>query len=168
MIKNYIKIAWRNLMKNKSFSLINIIGLAIGMAGALLIALWLQNMLTMDRFHEKGNRLYVLSNRDEFQGDKSAWAYTPKILAPSLAADFPDIETFTRYNEGHQFLTTFKEKNSLLILFSSIRVFSRCSLFHLLKANKMLDLIIPKVLSSRKDMQRLYLATKILLENLSK
>lgn len=110
MLKNYIKIAWRNLMKNKSFSLINIIGLAIGMAGALLIALWLQNMLTMDRFHEKGDRLHILSNRDEFQGEKSAWAYTPKILAPSLAADFPDIEAFTRYNEGSQFLTTFKEK----------------------------------------------------------
>ncbi|WP_286735822.1 MULTISPECIES: ABC transporter permease [Sphingobacterium] len=110
MIRNYIKIAWRNLVKNKSFSLINIIGLAIGMAGALLIALWLQNMLTMDRFHEKGDRLHVLSNRDEFQGEKSAWAYTPKILAPSLAADFPDIEAFTRYNEGSQFLTTFNEK----------------------------------------------------------
>ncbi len=110
MLKNYIKIAWRNLMKNKSFSLINIIGLAIGMAGALLIALWLQNMLTMDRFHEKGDRLHVLSNRDEFQGDKSAWAFTPKILGPSLSADFPDIETFTRYNESGQFLTTFKDK----------------------------------------------------------
>ncbi len=110
MISNYIKIAWRNLMKNKSFSITNIIGLAIGMAGALLIVLWLQNMLTMDRFHEKGNRLHVLSNRDEFKGDKSAWAYTPKILGPSLAADFPDIEAFTRYNAGHEFLTTFKEK----------------------------------------------------------
>lgn len=53
MIKNYIKIAWRNLLKNKAFSVINIFGLAVGMAGALLIALWLQNMMTMDRFHEK-------------------------------------------------------------------------------------------------------------------
>lgn len=110
MIKTYIKIAWRNLLKNKAFSAINILGLAIGMTGALLIALWLQNMLSMDRFHEKGNRIYSLNNRDEFQGEKSAWSYTPKILAPSLAADFPDIEEFTRYNEGYQFLTTFKEK----------------------------------------------------------
>jgi len=110
MMKTYIKIAWRNLMKNKSFSLINIIGLAIGMAGALLIALWLQNMLTMDRFHEKDDRLYVLSNRDEFQGDKYAWTYTPKILGPSMAADFPEIEAFTRYDEGNKFLTTFGDK----------------------------------------------------------
>ncbi|WDF68027.1 ABC transporter permease [Sphingobacterium oryzagri] len=110
MIRNYIKIAWRNLLKNKSFSTINILGLAIGMSGALLIALWLQNMLSMDRFHEKGDRLYIVSNRDENQGEKWAWAMTPKILAPSIASDFPDIEAYTRYSEGDQFLTTFKEK----------------------------------------------------------
>jgi ABC-type antimicrobial peptide transport system permease subunit len=110
MIKTYIKIAWRNLLKNKAFSVINILGLAIGMAGALLIALWLQNMLGMDRFHEKSDRLYIISNRDEFQGEKSAWAYTPKIMAPSMATDFPDIEAFTRYDEGNQFLTTFGDK----------------------------------------------------------
>lgn len=110
MIKTYIKIAWRNLLKNKAFSAINILGLAIGMAGALLIALWLQNMLGMDRFHEKSDRLYIISNRDEFQGEKSAWAYTPKIMAPSMATDFPDIEAFTRYDEGNQFLTTFGGK----------------------------------------------------------
>lgn len=110
MVKNYIKIAWRNLLKNKSFSTINILGLAIGMAGALLIALWLQNMLSMDRFHEKGDRLYIVSNRDESQGEKWAWTMTPKILGPSIAADFPDIEAFTRYDEGNQFLTTFKEQ----------------------------------------------------------
>src|SRR5690606_36503641 len=110
MIKTYIKIAWRNLLKNKAFSAINILGLSIGMAGALLIALWLQNMLGMDRFHEKSDRLYIISNRDEFQGEKSAWAYTPKIMAPSMATDFPYIEAFTRYDEGNQFLTTFGEK----------------------------------------------------------
>ncbi|OOG16704.1 hypothetical protein BWD42_17940 [Sphingobacterium sp. CZ-UAM] len=110
MINTYIKIAWRNLLKNKAFSAINILGLAIGMAGALLIALWLQNMLGMDRFHEKGDRLYIMSNRDEYQGEKSAWTFTPKILGLSMATDFPDIEAFTRYDEGNQFLTTFQDK----------------------------------------------------------
>ncbi|KGE15448.1 ABC transporter permease [Sphingobacterium deserti] len=110
MIKNYIKIAWRNLLKSKSFSIINILGLAIGMAGALLIALWVENMISMDRFHEKSDQLYMMSNRDENQGEKSAWVSTPKILGPSLATDFPDIEEFTRYDEGNELLTTFKEK----------------------------------------------------------
>lgn len=110
MINNYIKIAWRNLLKNKAFSSINIIGLAIGMAGALLIALWLQNMLSMDRFHMKGDRLYVISNRDMNQGQMWAWVNTPKIMGPTLKKDFPDIEKFTRYDQFNNFLTTYNNK----------------------------------------------------------
>ncbi|MGJ1325185.1 ABC transporter permease [Sphingobacterium faecium] len=110
MINNYIKIAWRNLLKNKAFSSINIIGLAIGMAGALLIALWLQNMLSMDRFHMKGDRLYVISNRDMNQGQMWAWVNTPKIMGPKLKKDFPDIEKFTRYDQFNNFLTTYNNK----------------------------------------------------------
>lgn len=110
MINNYIKIAWRNLLKNKAFSSINIIGLAIGMAGALLIALWLQNMLSMDRFHMKGDRLYVISNWDMNQGQMWAWVNTPKIMGPTLKKDFPDIEKFTRYDQFNNFLTTYNNK----------------------------------------------------------
>ncbi|WP_400262413.1 ABC transporter permease [Sphingobacterium sp. SG20118] len=110
MIKNYIKIAWRNLLKNKTFSFINIIGLAIGMAGALLIALWLQNMLTMDRFHEKSDRLYIISNHDTYQGEIHAWTNTPKIMGPTLKNDFPEIESFSRIDDGNEFLTTYGNK----------------------------------------------------------
>ena len=110
MINNYIKIAWCNLLKNKAFSSINIIGLAIGMAGALLIALWLQNMLSMDRFHMKGDRLYVISNWDMNQGQMWAWVNTPKIMGPTLKKDFPDIEKFTRYDQFNNFLTTYNNK----------------------------------------------------------
>lgn len=110
MLKNYLKIAWRNLLKNKGFTAINIVGLAIGMAGALMILLWLQNMLTMDRYHEKSDRLYVMSNRDEHQGSKFAWVYTPKILGPSMKEEFPDIEMYSRYSGENYFLTTYQDK----------------------------------------------------------
>ncbi len=110
MLTNYIKIAIRNIRKNKSFTAINIIGLAIGMAGALMIMLWLHNMLTMDRYHEKSDRLYVISNRDEDKGDKYAWSATPKILGPSLKEEFPDIESYSRYSNFHMFLTTYQDK----------------------------------------------------------
>ena len=112
MINNYIKIAWRNLLKNKAFSAINIFGLAIGMAGALLITLWLQNMLTMDRFHEKGDRIYAISNRDTRIDKKWAWLNTPKILGPTLKNDFPEIEHFTRFDDGsgNQFLATYGDQ----------------------------------------------------------
>ena len=110
MLANYLKIAFRNLQKNKGFTAINIIGLAIGMAGALIIMLWLQNMLTMDRYHQKSDRLYVISNKDENNGDKYAWSSTPKILGPSMKEAFPDIESYSRYSNFHQFLTTYQEK----------------------------------------------------------
>ncbi|MGZ3950520.1 MAG: ABC transporter permease, partial [Flavisolibacter sp.] len=58
MIGNYFKIAFRNLFRNKAFSLINISGLAIGMASAMLILLWIQNEVSYDQFHEKKNRIY--------------------------------------------------------------------------------------------------------------
>jgi len=84
MIKNYFKIAVRNLLRNKVFSFINIIGLAIGMASAILIFLWIANEISHERFHEKKDRLYVVNNRDKFDGQLHAWSQTAKPLAPVL------------------------------------------------------------------------------------
>jgi putative ABC transport system permease protein len=58
MLRNYFKVAFRNLYRNKGFSAINIFGLAIGMTSALLILLWIQNQLTYDRWYTKTDRLY--------------------------------------------------------------------------------------------------------------
>nr|WP_066750615.1 ABC transporter permease [Sphingobacterium sp. CFCC 11742] len=110
MLKHYFTIALRNLRKNKAFSAINIIGLAIGMAGCLMIALWLQNMLSMDRYHTKDDRLYIISNRDDYQGAKYAWISTPKILAEAMGEEFADIESYSRYGEDNHFLTTYQQK----------------------------------------------------------
>ena len=60
MFSNYIKIAWRNLLRNKSFSVINILGLTIGLACSLLILLWVQDERSVDNFHENGDRLYMI------------------------------------------------------------------------------------------------------------
>ncbi|WP_374163636.1 ABC transporter permease [Arcticibacter sp. MXS-1] len=105
MIQNFLKIAWRNLLKNKTFSLINISGLAIGMASAALIFLWIQNQLTFDRFHEKIDRIYVANNRDNFSGEKWAWNTTPKILAPTLKREFPEVEDYARITDATFFLS---------------------------------------------------------------
>ncbi|MEP6728147.1 MAG: ABC transporter permease, partial [Bacteroidota bacterium] len=60
MLKNYFKIAFRNLWKRKGYSFINILGLTIGMASAILILLWIQNELSFDRFYKKSDRLYTM------------------------------------------------------------------------------------------------------------
>jgi putative ABC transport system permease protein len=110
MIKNYFKIAFRNLWRNKGFSAINIFGLAIGMASAILILLWIENEISHDRFHEKIDRIYIMNNRDHFNGKLQAWATTPKILATTLRADYPEVEQAVRVNNAN-FLFTVGEKH---------------------------------------------------------
>ncbi|MEO9205668.1 MAG: ABC transporter permease [Gammaproteobacteria bacterium] len=99
MFKNYFKIAFRNLWRNKVFSGINIFGLAIGMASAILILLWIQNEMSMERFNKKGDRIYIMYNRDrDPSGEGWAWGSTPKILAPTLKKDYPEVEDAVRFN----------------------------------------------------------------------
>jgi ABC-type antimicrobial peptide transport system permease subunit len=97
MFKNYFKIAFRNLFRNKAFSVINICGLAVGMASAILILLWVQNELSFDRFYSKTNRLYMMYNRDKTNGEVLAWNATPKILGKTLKKDYPEVEDAARF-----------------------------------------------------------------------
>jgi putative ABC transport system permease protein len=99
MLKNYFKIAFRNLLRNKAFSFINIAGLAVGMASAILILLWIQNEVSHDRFHSNIDRIYTLNNRDKFNGELWAWNTTPKILAPTLKQNYPEVEEAVRTNQ---------------------------------------------------------------------
>ncbi|MHA4809638.1 ABC transporter permease [Flavitalea flava] len=108
MFKNYLKIAVRNLLRSKGFSFINISGLAIGMASAVLILLWIQNEMSFDRFYKKSDRLYVMFNRDKFSGELWAWNNTPKIMAPTLKKDYPEVEDVVRFN-NITFLTSVAE-----------------------------------------------------------
>jgi hypothetical protein len=102
MIKNYFKIAWRNLFKNKGFSIINIAGLAIGMGSAILILLWVQNELTYDKFHKNYDHVYqVIANRnfDRVFTDRSM----VMPLASELEMNLPQIKhaVVTTYQQQH-------------------------------------------------------------------
>jgi putative ABC transport system permease protein len=92
MFKNYLKIAWRNLVKNKTFSLINILGLALGMACSLLIMLWVQDEVRMDRFHENDARLFSVMENQHYSGAINTFASTPGILAENIVKDIPEIQ----------------------------------------------------------------------------
>ncbi|MFI5163552.1 MAG: ABC transporter permease, partial [Sphingobacteriales bacterium] len=98
MLKNYLKITWRNLLRHKAFSLINISGLAIGMASSALILFWIQNELSYDQFHAKKDRLYTVYNRSVFDGKLWCWNTTPKVMAKTLKQDYPQIEEVCRTN----------------------------------------------------------------------
>ena len=110
MIRTYFKIAWRNLLRSKSFSIINVSGLAIGMASAMLIILWARNEISYDRFYSKTDRIYKLYNRDKINGEIQVSGQSPTALAAALKQDYPEVEDAIRYR-GVNFLTTAGEKH---------------------------------------------------------
>ena len=99
MIKNYFKIAFRNLTRNKVFSLINIMGLAIGLACFILIFLWVKDETGYDRFHLNADQLYRMLQKDHDDPD-FVWTTTPTPLGPILKEKVPEIEAFTRFWSG--------------------------------------------------------------------
>ena len=96
MLKNYLKITFRNLVRNKGFSAINISGLAVGMASAILIFLWMFNEISYDRFHDNKNYLYQAWNRGVFDGKLQCWNSTPRILGPTLKHEYPEVANSCR------------------------------------------------------------------------
>ena len=101
MLKNYFKIAFRNLSRHKVFSLINIAGLAAGMACTILILLWAQDELSYDKFFKDSNNIYLV-----LRGDRGGMtAVTSRMLAPALKEEFPEINKSTSFM---QLPTTFK------------------------------------------------------------
>ena len=96
MLANYLKIAWRNLLKNKAFSFLNISGLAIGMASAVLILLWVQNEVSYDRFHENRENIYEAWNRGQVSDKIECWNSTPNILGLTLKKDYPEVDKVAR------------------------------------------------------------------------
>src|SRR3954464_1080429 len=96
MIKSYFKIAWRNLMKNKTFSFINVFGLAIGFTCCMLISLYLFNELSYDSYHKNGERIYQLGTTFVREGKDDRSANTPAPMAAAMQQEFPEIEKSTR------------------------------------------------------------------------
>jgi putative ABC transport system permease protein len=99
MIKNYIKTAFRSLMKNKGFTFINVFGLALGLATCLLIVFYVFDELSYDRYNTKADRIYRVNNEIKFGGLENSYAITPAPAAAALKADFPEIEQVARLRD---------------------------------------------------------------------
>lgn len=92
MINNYFKLAWRSLVRNKSFSAINIFGLALGITTSLLILLWVGDERAMDAFHANGPRLFQVYERTIHDGKTDAGYATQGLLAEELKRVIPDVQ----------------------------------------------------------------------------
>ncbi|MEI3800434.1 MULTISPECIES: ABC transporter permease [unclassified Chitinophaga] len=110
MLQNYFKVAWRNLIRNKWFSFINISGLSIGMAGVILILIWIQHEISFDKFHPHKDRLYEAYGLSTMNGSLFAISSTSQPLGPALKQEFPDVENTTRFSSVNSFLITAENK----------------------------------------------------------
>src|ERR1700744_3395843 len=114
MIKNYFKIAWRNIWKNKVFSGINIIGLAVGMAAFMIIMLFLAYEKSFDNFHTRN--IYKL-NEVQTVGSEGA---TQKVglsmfpMGPALKMEYPEVKNFTRVNWHDKYQMTYNNQRLFL------------------------------------------------------
>jgi putative ABC transport system permease protein len=106
MIKNYFKIAFRNLWKNKGYSAINIFGLAVGLATCLLITLYVVNELSYDRYNVKADRIYRISSDLRFGGGDLHMTQTSDMMGQLLKKDYPQVEEYTRIfaNDGDKLI----------------------------------------------------------------
>ncbi|MEP6513432.1 MAG: ABC transporter permease, partial [Parafilimonas sp.] len=101
MIKNYFKIALRNLWKNKIFSIINIVGLATGLCCFLLITIYVLDELNYDRYNKNAQRIFRISSDIKFGGGELHSSQTSDMMGSLLKKDYPDVEEYTRiYNNN--------------------------------------------------------------------
>jgi len=110
MIKNFFKIAYRNLIRNKGFSFLNITGLAIGMASAILIILWIQNELGFDGFHVNKDRIYQVWSRATYNGQIGTSNTIPAPAAQAIKKDIPEVERVVRAKRVRNLLISVGEK----------------------------------------------------------
>jgi len=111
MLKNYIKIAWRTLYKQKTYAGINIFGLTIGLAAFSLITLYICNELSYDRYHTHADRIFRVVQHTKWNGNDLHQAPTSAPFAPALKAGFSEIEDAVRINmEGGGIITNGEKK----------------------------------------------------------
>jgi putative ABC transport system permease protein len=132
MIKNYFKIAWRNMMKSKIFSFINIFGLCAGLVSCMLITIYIYHELSYDKYHVNGNDIYQVATIFVQQGAENKMPNTPAPMVQTMQKDFPEVIQTTRlvalFNEDKT-LMQYREKNGALKSFYESKGFLADSTF---------------------------------------
>jgi putative ABC transport system permease protein len=130
MFKNYLKVAWRNIVRHKGHSFINIFGLAVGIASCITILLWVRDEASYDRFHANAGSIYrIVVQASDPGGGEESFAVLPPNLGPALKADFPEVRQAARHLPvGQQIVANgdkrFFEKNVSLVDPEFLQMFS--------------------------------------------
>ncbi|SHO62486.1 ABC transporter permease [Algoriphagus zhangzhouensis] len=148
MLKNYFKIAWRNLLKKKVYSIINIVGLGIGMTCCVLIFMFVQDELSYDQYHVNKDRIYRVIDGESIEGQNpdysSFWVWGNAPVGPALQLDFPEIEKVVQFSGRADILFTVgdvtQQEDGILFMDSTVfDVFS----WDLIEGNPKTALVAP-------------------------
>ena len=110
MFRNYFKTTLRNLWRNKTYSFLNIFGLAVGIACAALIFLWVENELTWNHYFSNRSNLYNVKDQQTYDGTTFTFDATPGPMAQSMKAEIPGIKNTARCTWGNQLLFSVGDK----------------------------------------------------------
>ncbi len=126
MLTNYFKVGLRNLLRNKGYSAINITGLAVGIACAVFIMLYVQDELSYDRHHSNHDRIVRAESHFSFEGQEEYAAPTSIPLGPTLASEYEEVLDFVRFQPADKTLFKYGEKEIYIdrIFFADASVFS--------------------------------------------
>lgn len=156
MLRNYFRVALRNLLKHKAYSAINITGLAVGMACSILILLYVRDELAFDRFHEHAGSVYRFAR--EFTGSAPMYfTWTPLPLVPALKTEYPGIQTMRIAGNGPWSLIRSAEKQfqEVKIFWADSNFFDFFS-FPLVKGNSRTALARPNSMVMTEEMAQKY------------
>ncbi len=153
MLKNYLKIALRNLVHHKAYSLINISGLAIGMTASILILLWVQNELSYDRFNDNADRIYrITCNASDFRA-----AVNPAGMPAGLQTVMPEIKNTVRLS--HLSTVIFASGNRKFeekLVFYTDSTFLQMFSYPLISGNRLTALMRPDAVLLTEEMAKKY------------
>jgi len=158
MFKNYIKSALRNLLKHKGYSLINIVGLAIGMASCLLILLYVRHELSYDAFHENADQIYRVAMEARWGGRDFDVAVQAAPMAKTLVAEYPEVVDAVRFRDRGDYIVQYGDNSfrEQRVIFADPSVFSVFSI-PLLKGDPETVLSSPNTLViSRKTAEKYF------------
>jgi putative ABC transport system permease protein len=144
MIKNYLKVAWRNLWKNKVFSAINVIGLAVGMAACIVIMLFVHYEKSFDNFQP--DHIYRLNEVQTIgsQGATQKVALSMFPMGPTIQQEFPEVKSFTRIHWTDRYQMTQKDKKMFLAQAYFVdSTFLKIFNFQVVKGDKLTGLLKP-------------------------
>jgi putative ABC transport system permease protein len=148
MIRNHLKVAWRNIVRHKGYSFINIFGLAVGMAACLLILLFIKDELSFDRYNQKADRVFRVAAYIRFGGQEGDLGTVPAPLAAACLQDFPEVENAVRFRKQGNFIVQHDDRSftESRLMFADTSIFQVFSL-PLRRGNPQTALAAPRTIA---------------------